>query len=150
MGLQRVGHNCKTFTFTFRAIWKKRIHLILQNELYTKKYRWIKNLALDLPGGSVVKNLPIKETRVQSLIWEDPTCCRAINVLLLLSLRFRVQEPQLLSRMLQLVRLSCPSAHALQQEKSLQWEANPPHLGLHNKPLLTQLEKTPRSNNDPS
>ena len=150
MGLQRVGHNCKTFTFTLRAIWKKRIHLILQNELYTKKYRWIKNLALDFPGGSVVKNLPIKETRVQSLIWEDPTCCRAINVLLLLSLRFRVQEPQLLSRMLQLVRLSCPSAHALQQEKSLQWEANPPHLGLHNKPLLTQLEKTPRSNNDPS
>ena len=33
-----------------------------------------------IPGGSVVKNPPankVQQTRVQSLVWEDPTCCGA-------------------------------------------------------------------------
>ena len=32
----------------------------------------------DFPGGTVIKNpLPMQGTRVWSLFWEDPTCCRA-------------------------------------------------------------------------
>jgi len=32
----------------------------------------------DFPGGPVVKNLPAKtEDRVLSLVWEDPTRCKA-------------------------------------------------------------------------
>ena len=35
----------------------------------------MKNDGLDVPGGSVVKNLPANtETQVQSLVREDPTC----------------------------------------------------------------------------
>ena len=33
---------------------------------------------MDFPDGAVAKNLPSNvETMVQSLVWEDPTCCRA-------------------------------------------------------------------------
>ena len=35
----------------------------------------IKPVSGSFPGGSVVKNhLPMQETQVQSLAWEDPTC----------------------------------------------------------------------------
>ena len=38
------------------------------------------NVAEDFPGGLVVKNLPVNEgTWVLPLVWEDPTCCRAVK-----------------------------------------------------------------------
>ena len=38
----------------------------------------------DFPGGPVVENLlAIQETQVQSLVWEEPTCCGATKPQLL-------------------------------------------------------------------
>ena len=45
-------------------------------------------------------------TWVQPLVWEDSTC-------------YGVPKPH----MPQLLKLSCPRAHSLQQEKPMQWEA---------------------------
>ena len=41
-----------------------------------------------------------------------------------------------------------PTAHALQQEKPPQWEAHAPQL--ESSTLLPQLEKSPRSKEDPA
>ena len=41
--------------------------------------------------------LPMQETWVWSLMWEDPTCCGAMKPVHLLSLRSRARELQLLS-----------------------------------------------------
>ena len=50
--------------------------------------------------------------------------------------------------MLQLLKLTLPRAHALQQEKPQQWEIYA--LRLESSPYLLQLEKSPRSNEDPA
>ena len=67
-------------------------------------------------------------TRVQALVWEDPTCLGATkpSVPQLLSLRSRACEPQLLSPRPATTEAHVPRAHAPQQEKPLQWEARTP------------------------
>ena len=88
------------------------------------------------PSGSVVKNpLPKQETQIQSLIGKNPTCRRAMKLMLpqLLSLYPRNQS-------LQLLKPTGPRAHAWQQEKTLQWEAC--ILQLESSSFL-QLEKKP-------
>ena len=58
----------------------------------------IKNYqSLDFPGGAVVENSPANAgTRVQSPIWEDPTCHRATKPVGLPSLCSGACVPQLL------------------------------------------------------
>ena len=54
---------------------EESILIILQVTL-TCNYRTVKSMkSWDFPGGAVVKNPPAKQgTRVQALVWEDPTC----------------------------------------------------------------------------
>ena len=71
--------------------------------------------------------LSIQGTRVQSLVWEDPTCCGATK-----PVRHnywacsRARKPQLLSPRTTTTEAHAPRAHAPQQEKPLQWEACSP------------------------
>ena len=67
----------------------------------------------------------MQETRVQPLIWEDPTCLGAAKAV-------------------------CHSywACALQQEKPQQWEALALQQGVA--PHSPQLEESPHSNEDPA
>ena len=58
-----------------------------------------------------------------SLIWKDPTCHGAT----------KLRQPQLLSLRFR--------AHALQQEKPLQWEDSAPQLESGPPPRLLQLKK---------
>ena len=58
-------------------------------------------------------------TRVQALVWEDPTCRGATkpHAPQLLSLRSRAREPQLLSLCAATTEAHVPRTRALQQEK---------------------------------
>ena len=70
------------------------------------------------PGGSVVENpLPVQDTRVRSLIQEDPTRCRAAKPMSH-NCWAHTREPCSHS-----TEPMCPRARALQQRKPLQWEA---------------------------
>ena len=82
--------------------------------------------------------LPMQEMQVQSLVREDPTCCRATEPL---SHKHR-------ARALQALKPECPRACALQQEKPQQWEARAPRP--ESRPLSLQLEKSLHSNEDPA
>ena len=81
----------------------------------------------------------MQETRVWSLFWEDPTCCRATNPV---SHNYWgcVLEPRshnYWAHVLQLLKSVCPWAH-LHQETQPQWEAHAP-----------QLERSPCNSEDP-
>ena len=70
----------------------------------------------------------MQETRVWALVREDLPCRgetkpRAPQ---LLSRRSRAREPQLLNPRATTTEVHAPKAHALQQEKPLQWEAHAP------------------------
>ena len=68
----------------------------------------------DFPGGPVVKNLPAKTgDRVLSLVWEDPTLCKATQPMH----NYWTHMPQLPKR-------AYSRACAPQQEKPPQWEAH--------------------------
>ena len=94
------------------------------------------------PGGSVVENLPANAGDMNSIPdlgrFHMPWSNKAWGPQLL-SLCFSAREPQLL-------KTTCPKAHALQQEKSPQWEVQAPQL--ESGPHLMQLEKSPSSNED--
>ena len=104
--------------------------------------------------------LPMQGTRVQALVWEDPTCHGATGpvghnywacilepesynywarVPQLLSLCSRARKPQLLSPRATTTEARAPRAHALQQEKPPQWEARAPQ---QSNPRSLQLEKS--------
>ena len=55
----------------------------------------------------------MQETRVPSLVWEDPICLKAANCM--------PQRPQAATP-----EAHTPRAYAPQQEKQLQWEARAP------------------------
>ena len=97
---------------------------------------------LGFPSGSVVKNLPANAGDMNSIPdlgrFHMPWSNKAWGPQLL-SLCFSAREPQLL-------KTTCPKAHALQQEKSPQWEAQAPRL--ESGPHLMQLEKSPSSKED--
>ena len=96
------------------------------------------------PGGSVVKNFPpMQETRVQSLVQEDPTCCGATKpgghnywVCALEPRSCNYRSPR------------CPRACAPQREKPLHWEARAPQL--KSSPCSLQLQKNPCSIKNPA
>ena len=87
---------------------------------------------LGFTGGSVVKNPPaLQETRVRSLIREDPMCCGATKPVLW-SLGAATAEPTATE--------ACkPRASAPQQGRAPQREAGP-----------RQLESSPQGNGDPA
>ena len=91
--------------------------------------------------------LPMQETQVRSLIQEDPTCGRATKPMCH-NYWACAPEPEnhnywVCSR--QLLKLAPPRACAPQQE---QWEAYVPQLD--SSPGSPPLEKSPRSNKDPT
>ena len=83
-------------------------------------------------------HLPVQETPVESLVWEDPTCCRATKST---HHSYWAYAPQLL-------KLTCPRVRAPQQEKSPQWEASEPQL--KSSPCSPQLQKSLCSSEDPA
>ena len=72
---------------------------------------------------------PVQGTRVQSLVWEDPTCCWETELCI------TITEP------------TCPRAWAPPQEQALPREALGPQLG--QLPLAATREKSTGSNEDP-
>ena len=62
-------------------------------------------------------HLPVQETPVQSLVWEDPTCRRATKSV----------HHNHWAHALQLLKLMCSRTRAPHQEKSAWWEACEPH-----------------------
>ena len=87
--------------------------------------------------------LKMQEILVWLLIWEDPTWHRSAQARShnYQAYRTRVQEPQLR-------KSTCPRARAPWQEKPPQWEAFAPPL--ESSPQIPQLEKSPRSSEDPA
>ena len=91
---------------------------ISDKELVSKIYEeflQLNNKNRDFPGGAVVKNPPAN-AGVQSLVWEDPTCCGANEPVCHNYWSPRAATTEAL----------VPRAHALQQEKPPQWEARAP------------------------
>ena len=75
-------------------------------------------------------HLPMQETRVRSLVHEDPTGCRATKPsTITIKLRSRAQEPQPPSPRAAMTAAACPRARALQREKpqNRNWRAAPAH-----------------------
>ena len=75
-------------------------------------------------------HLTMQETWVQSLVWEDPTCCRATKPK---SHNYWACAPEprncnYRAHMQQLLEPSLPTDHAPQQEKPPQWKAHAPQL----------------------
>ena len=88
------------------------------------------------PGGPVVRiNLAMQRTLVPSQGWEDPTCCGGnwAHGPQQMTLIFGTSEPLLLSP-----PTTITGAHALQQEKPLQWETLTPEP--EKRPHSQQLE----------
>ena len=72
--------------------------------------------------------LPMQETRVQTLVREDPAC-RGATKPVHHNYWTSLLEPashNYWARVPQLLKPACPGAHALQQEKPPQWEACAP------------------------
>ena len=72
--------------------------------------------------------LPMQETQVQSLVWEDSTCCRATNTMHH-NYWACVLEPRNLSywaHLPQLLKPACPRAHRLRSKRS-HWKVMPTH-----------------------
>ena len=93
------------------------------------------------PDGSMWRiHLPVQGTRVGSLVWEDPTCCRTAK-----SMHHNYRacglEPGSHNywAYTQQLKPMHPGACAQQQEKPLQWEAH--GVQLDSSPHSTQLEK---------
>ena len=76
-------HKTKPFAnYTMGSTGRKFIEIDVRARKYIQKI----HRTGDFPSGPVVK--PMLETRVQSLVWEDPTCSRVTK---------QAHEPQLLS-----------------------------------------------------
>ena len=95
-------------------------------------------------------HLPVQETRVQSLIWEDPTC-HGTTMPMHHSYWACALEPgscNYWAHALQLPKSTAPRAHAPQPEAPGQWEACTPQL--ESGPRSPQLEKSLCSKEDPA
>ena len=115
-----------------RAEYRTAISALLFPQLLIKKNYWGASLVAQWWGIC----LPIQETQVRSLVWEDPTCCRAAKPV---HHNSGAWEPQLLKSMRSI-------ACAPKQGRSLQWAAGALHL--ETGPCSSQLEKSPSSDED--
>ena len=80
----------------------------------------------DFPGGTVVKNPPANAGDTGSIPGPGRSHMQRSNwarAPQILSPRYRAREPQPLSPRATTTEARAPRAHALQQEKPLQWEA---------------------------
>ena len=93
----------------------------------------IKSCTQGVPGGSVVKNLPVQETRVRSLTQENLICLGATKAC----------GPKLLTLWAAATEGCVPRARTQQQEKAPQWEACAPQL--ETSPLLTATRESPHT-----
>ena len=92
--------------------------------------------------------LPMQGTWVWALVWEDPTCHGATKPMHHNCWACTLEpEPQLLNTRATTTEAHTPRAHALQQEKPLQWEA----LTLQRRvaPARRNQRKPVHSNKDP-
>ena len=106
------------------------------------------NIFLGFLGGSVKKiPLPMQETWVRSLIWDDPTCHGATK-LTHHNYEARALEPRSHNSWAHVWHCS-PTAlePVLHNQKS---HSNKPALQLEGSPCSPQLEKSLRSNEDPA
>ena len=81
---------------------------------------------MGVPGGSVVKNLPANAGDIGStLVWEDPTCRRATKPVHhnYWACTLKQRNHNYWAHAPHLLKPAYPTAHALQQERPLQWEA---------------------------
>ena len=92
-------------------------------------------------------HLPVQETWIQSLIWEDPTCLGATKPMCH-NYWACALEPGSPNYVPKLLKPFCLRAHEPQQEKPLQWEACTPQL--ESSLCLPQLEKNMCGNEDPA
>ena len=93
-----------------------------------------------LSGAFLVRNhLPMQEIQVRSLVWEDPTCCRATKPMrhnILASRSHNYWSPHALGPMVYNKRSHC--------------NLKPSHHNWRVAPISLQLEKSPWSNHDPA
>ena len=103
-----------------------------------------------LPCGSMVKNPPAN-ARDTGLMpdWENSTCLATTKPMChnYWACTLELGSHNCWAPMPQLLELPHPRAWALWKEKPPQWEA---HAALRSSPHLTQLEKSPCSNEDPA
>ena len=143
VGLQRVGHNWCDFA---------RIHSLKYYDLGTSLVDlWLR---ICLPEASLVTqwriHLPVEETWVLFLIWEDPTCLGTIE-----PIHHNYWACALELRSRNYSRLQVFSTWAMQQEKPPQWQAHVQQwqacaTQLQSSPHSPQLEKNPLNNEDPA
>ena len=107
-------------------------------------YIWISEAHFILKWGAFLGaqwwgvHLPMQETWVWSLIWEDPTCHRAT----------KPGTCNCWAHVPQLLKPACPRARALHQEQPPQWKPCTPQL--ESSPHSLQLGRSLCSNKDPA
>jgi len=94
--------------------------------------------------------LPMQETWVWPVTWEDPTCLGATKPMRHNYWAYALESlsHNYWAHVLQLLKAEHSRACALQWEKPPQWEAHPLHL--ESSPHLLQLEKSLCANTDPA
>ena len=122
--------------------------------LFQVRAHWLFTVVKKLSWASLVAQwsriyLPMRETQVRSLVWEDPTCCRATKLVghSYLACALEPGNCSYWAHGPQLLKAVHPKAHAQQQETPLQWEASTRRKSDFASP---QLEKSPCSNEDPA
>ena len=147
-GQQLMAWSCKELDTTERLTLSERFACTLTFFRSLLKSHFLREVFLDnftwncSSGAFLVARwwrvcLPMQETRVRSLVWEDSTCWGATK-LMCHNFRACVLEPgscNYRAFVLPLLKPACPRAHALQQESS---------------PHSSQLEKNPCSNEGPA
>ena len=94
---------------------------------------------------------PVQETRVQSLVQEDPMGCKATEPVCHNYWTW-AREPTICkswARMPQQLRLTCPKAHVLQQDNREATARRSLCATMKSSPCSPQLEKNPHSREDP-
>ena len=86
---------------------------------------------------------------VRFLVWEDPTCRRAAEPMHLnyWACALELGSHNYRAHVLQLLKPACPRTHALQKGRPPKWEAYA--LQVERSPQSPQLQKSPRSHEDP-
>ena len=139
------------FARTYQIVHYKGVNLVYANCTSTNLF--FKKRRIGLPWGVqwIRIQLPMQETQVQSLVQEDPTCCRATKAVCvpqLLSPCSRAHNPKQLSLRIAATEAQVPRVCVPQQEKLPQWEVLAPQL--ESSLCCCSYRKPVLSNEDPS
>ena len=128
----------KYYQRKLEVIWTERKEFFLKKEPW-RFPRWL----------SGKDCLPMQQMRVQSLIQEDPTCCRATKSTYhsCWACALEHSNHNYWACILQLLKPACPRGRVLQPERP-QWEACA--LQLESSPRSLKLEKSLHSNENPA